>query len=433
MADTTTTLPPGGVPPGEAEGGGAILWLWIPSLLLGHAFALYWLWQALALARPGLRGEVRAATHGAWAALMRALHRCGRAVAWRGKQAVVAGTLPISDGRHQADSAEVDLEVKQEAAMVPPCHGAATVVTRRTSSTAKHQHEGQAGGDSAHEHDTSTKGEGEGDEPASMELIDPVSLKLLRDAGSRLTPVRLDWSDVCVTRSTSSGPKCVLRSVSGCAEPGHMVALMGASGSGKSTLLDVLAMRGAGAGSSAARVSGAVLVNGRRRSGSSSSSGGISSHGSSNGVGGGHGTPRHDVEDTVNRALSVMGLQNQAHTLVGGTLLGGFTLRGISGGERRRLAIAAACLGGPSLLMLDEPTSGLDSFSALSVSFFLRALANAGHTLLVSIHQPRAGIWGMFDRVLLLSSGAMMYEGPVSQMVPWFTGPQMGFRQAGLG
>ena len=43
--------------------------------------------------------------------------------------------------------------------------------------------------------------------------------------------------------------------------------------------------------------------------------------------------------------------------------------------------------------------SGLDSFSALSVSAYLRALADVGHTLLVSIHQPRAAIWEMFDRV----------------------------------
>eukprot|EP00955_Chlamydomonas_euryale_P030387 320339-Chlamydomonas_euryale.AAC.1 len=114
---------------------------------------------------------------------------------------------------------------------------------------------------------------------------------------------------------------------------------------------------------------------------------------------------------------------------VGGVLPGGFALRGLSGGERRRLALAAGVLGSPAVLLLDEPTSGLDAAAALSVAGCLQRMAagvssgsggrgcsvgvgdvgggrggvgrgcgrHTGPAILASIHQPRAAIWAMFD------------------------------------
>lgn len=85
---------------------------------------------------------------------------------------------------------------------------------------------------------------------------------------------------------------------------------------------------------------------------------------------------------------------------VGGSLPGGLMLRGLSGGERRRLTIATGILSVPSVLFLDEPTSGLDSFAALSVMGHLKGMAAERRLVVIcSIHQPRSAIWEMFDRV----------------------------------
>jgi ABC-type multidrug transport system ATPase subunit len=75
----------------------------------------------------------------------------------------------------------------------------------------------------------------------------------------------------------------------------------------------------------------------------------------------------------------------------------------------------------PCIVFLDEPTSGLDSFAALNVMAYMRGMATKfSQTVISSIHQPRAAIWQLFDRVVLLSSGYMMYSGDREGLVPWF-------------
>ncbi|KAG2454581.1 hypothetical protein HYH02_000423 [Chlamydomonas schloesseri] len=123
--------------------------------------------------------------------------------------------------------------------------------------------------------------------------------------------------------------------------------------------------------------------------------------------------------------LGAMGLARQADTLVGGVLPGGLLLRGLSGGERKRLAITTGIVAAPSALLLDEPTSGLDASAALGALCvrYMRALADVGHVVLASVHQPRAAIWGMFTQLVVLSRGRMLYSGDCAGTVPWFASP----------
>ena len=96
----------------------------------------------------------------------------------------------------------------------------------------------------------------------------------------------------------------------------------------------------------------------------------------------------------VNEIIDALQLTKAADTLVGDEYI-----RGLSGGERRRVTIGVELLTDPSLLFLDEPTSGLDSSTAVSIMEILEAMALGGRTIICTIHQPRSAVFSMFDQV----------------------------------
>ncbi|KAI8468849.1 MAG: P-loop containing nucleoside triphosphate hydrolase protein [Monoraphidium minutum] len=230
--------------------------------------------------------------------------------------------------------------------------------------------------------------------------------------------------------ATPAGPKEVLADVWGIAQPGEMQALLGPSGAGKSTFMDILAMR-----KSIGTLSGRLLVNGSRASKRfikktayvpqednfvpTMTTWEVMSFYAEIILPGGWTTQRR--KERIREVLAEVGLAHAHRTIVGGTLPGGLMMRGLSGGERKRLAIATGILAAPSVLFLDEPTSGLDSFAALTVMGYLkRMVREQSHVVIASIHQPRSAIWLMFDAVTLLASGRLMYHGPREGITPWF-------------
>ncbi|MEQ2199273.1 ATP-binding cassette sub- G member 8 [Xenoophorus captivus] len=118
----------------------------------------------------------------------------------------------------------------------------------------------------------------------------------------------------------------------------------------------------------------------------------------------------------VDDVISELRLRQCAHTRVGNDYV-----RGVSGGERRRVSIAVQLLWNPGILILDEPTSGLDSFTAHNLVITLSRLAKGNRLILLSVHQPRSDIFQLFDLVVLLSSGSAVYFGAAQDMVPYFT------------
>lgn len=113
-----------------------------------------------------------------------------------------------------------------------------------------------------------------------------------------------------------------------------------------------------------------------------------------------------------------MGLKDCADNLIGNELI-----KGISGGEKRRVTIAVQILTEPRILLLDEPLSGLDAFTALSIMDVLRGLTKEGRTLIVTIHQPRSDLFAHFGNILLLARGGYpVYAGPANDMLLHFAG-----------
>ncbi|XP_071700232.1 ABC transporter G family member 12 [Rutidosis leptorrhynchoides] len=240
----------------------------------------------------------------------------------------------------------------------------------------------------------------------------------------------LVWEDLTVVlpnNSNSNKPtKRILNGLTGFAQPSRIMAIMGPSGSGKSTLLDSLAGRLAGN----VIMTGNVLLNGKKKrldygavayvtqedilmgtltvKETITYSAKLRLPGS---------LSKYEVNEIVDGTIIEMGLQDCADKLIGN-----WHLRGISGGEKKRLSIALEILTKPTLLFLDEPTSGLDSASAFFVVQALRSVARDGRrTVVSSIHQPSSEVFALFDDLFLLSGGETVFFGEAKSAIEFFS------------
>lgn len=237
-------------------------------------------------------------------------------------------------------------------------------------------------------------------------------------------PMALQFEDV----SYNLKGKQILTGISGIAQPGQIMAVMGASGAGKSTFLDILARK-----NKRGQTTGSMFVNGEK----------FLDHEYRNVIG------YVDQEDTLMPTLTVhetiltsallrlpadmgvsvkeqrvievmqqLGIYHIKDQMIGSEEGKG---RGISGGEKRRVGIACELVTSPSILFLDEPTSGLDAFNAFNVVECLVTLAKTyNRTVIFTIHQPRSNIVALFDQLVLLAKGRTVYSGPFHTCQAYF-------------
>ncbi|GBG24598.1 ABC transporter G family member 9 [Hondaea fermentalgiana] len=231
-------------------------------------------------------------------------------------------------------------------------------------------------------------------------------------------PTSLEWEDVYLQIKGRD----ILKRISGKVGSHELMALIGASGAGKSSLMNVLAGRISGTGKKV--VSGNVYVNGapvnpiryRKNVAYVLQEDALFATA----------TAREALEfsaklrlpntvsaeerkQIVDELMVSLGIDHVANTMCGSEMV-----RGLSGGEKKRVSIGIELVTSPSILFLDEPTSGLDSYSSWKVVSILKALSRSGCAVLCTIHQPSSETFSIFDKVMALAHGNIIYNGQVA-------------------
>uniref|UniRef100_A0A182XFM8 ABC transporter domain-containing protein n=1 Tax=Anopheles quadriannulatus TaxID=34691 RepID=A0A182XFM8_ANOQN len=214
--------------------------------------------------------------------------------------------------------------------------------------------------------------------------------------------------------------KEILHGLNGSFKSGELTAIMGPSGAGKSTLLNIMA------GYVSSGVSGMVQVNGKSRSHNSESfrklSCYIQQHDAlrpwltvteamtcATHLKLGFGIGMAEKRRLIEKILFMLGLEQKGNT----------PTMGLSGGQKKRLAIALEMISNPPILFLDEPTTGLDSSSCAQCISLLKRLAQDGRTIVCTIHTPSALLFEMFDQLYTVVQGHCFYQGPTKEMLPF--------------
>lgn len=211
--------------------------------------------------------------------------------------------------------------------------------------------------------------------------------------------------------------KVILEGVSIALKPGEFVGILGASGSGKSTLIKSLAgLNELSSGTievNGAAKSADVLLRDRRIAylpqevvihevlGVATALRFIAAL---KGVG----TDAAERDRAIERVLQRVGLSDRAHV----------PIHRLSGGQRKRVALAAELLGDPGMLLLDEATSGLDPATESDMMRLFQSLAREGKTVVCITHFP--GRLALCDRLIYLMAGRRVFDGPVAEMKEFF-------------
>ena len=238
--------------------------------------------------------------------------------------------------------------------------------------------------------------------------------------------IMLSWENISYTVKSKLGTEQILKDLSGFANPGEILAIMGSSGAGKTTLLNVLA--GRTRSSDRQVLSGGIYANGV--SISDVPFGDHAAYVTQTDILLPVLTPMEavsfsaklrcretDVTGRVQKILSDLKLTSIAHNKIGSV-----EIKGISGGERKRVSIAVELVTEPSVLFLDEPTSGLDVHTAEVLVKLLAKQTEKGRTIITTIHQPSDSIFNKFHRLILMSEGHFVYQGNAKKAVDHFNG-----------
>ncbi|CAN8320305.1 unnamed protein product [Cochlearia groenlandica] len=231
----------------------------------------------------------------------------------------------------------------------------------------------------------------------------------------KIAGASIAWRDLTVTmKGKRRYSDKVVKSSNGYAFPGTMTVIMGPAKSGKSTLLRALA----GRLPPSAKMYGEVFVNGSKSHMPYGSYGFVERETQLIGsltvreflyysallqLPGFLFQKRGVVED----AIQAMSLSDYANKLIGGHCY----MKGLRSGERRRVSIARELVMRPHILFIDEPLFHLDSVSALLMMVTLKKLASMGCTLVFTIYQSSTEVFGLFDRICLLSNGNTLFFG----------------------
>ena len=240
-------------------------------------------------------------------------------------------------------------------------------------------------------------------------------------------------------KSAKGDLKTIIESSHGCVKPGEMLLVLGRPGAGCTTLLNILANNRRGY----EEVSGDVKFGSMSSKDAEAYSGQTVMNTeeevffptlsvqntidfatrmkSPRHLPTGIQTQEQYAQEYKNFLLESVGISHTAKTKVGDAFI-----RGVSGGERKRVSILECLTTRASVYCWDNSTRGLDASTALEYIKAIRAMTDIlGLSTIVTLYQAGNGIYEQFDKVLVLDEGKQLYYGPRQDAVPFME--ELGF------